>query len=111
MLNGRTNPYPIELRAGTTYRFRLTNIRTDYTAVISLLDGDQAVEWRVVAKDGADLPASQAKVQPATVTFSPGEIIDVEFTPRGAGELTLRFGMPRQGPIPEQLKDVAVHVR
>ena len=111
MLNGRTKPDPIELRAGTTYRFRLINIRTDYTAVISLLHGDQPAEWRVVAKDGADLPASQAKVQPATVTFSPGEIIDVEFTPRGAGELTLRFGMPRQGPIPEQLKDVAVHVR
>jgi hypothetical protein len=65
----------------------------------------------VVAKDGADLPVSQAKAQPAAITFSPGEIIDVELTPREARELTLRFGMPRQGPIPEQLKDVAVRVR
>jgi FtsP/CotA-like multicopper oxidase with cupredoxin domain len=111
MLNGRTTPDPIELHAGTTYRFRLINIRTDYTAVISLLAGGQPVEWRVVAKDGADLPASQVKVQPATLTFSPGEIIDVELTPREAGELTLRFGMPRQGPIPEQLTDVVVRVR
>ena len=111
MLNGHTKPDPIELRAGKTYRLRLINIRTDYTAVISVLDGDQPVEWRVVAKDGADLPVSQAKAQPAAITFSPGEIIDVELTPREAGELTLRFGMPRQGPIPEQLKDVAVRVR
>jgi FtsP/CotA-like multicopper oxidase with cupredoxin domain len=96
---------------GVTYRFRLINIRTDYTAVVSLRAGDQPLEWRPVAKDGADLPASQATVRPATITFAPGEIVDVEFTPRSAGDLALRFGMPRQGPIPEQLTDVAVRVR
>ena len=110
MLNGRTQPDPIELRAGTSYRFRLINIRTDYNTIVSLLAGDAPVEWRVVAKDGADLPPSQATVRPAKLTFAPGEIIDVEFTPRSAGELTLRFGMPRQGPTPEQLTNVVVKV-
>jgi len=110
MLNGRTEPEPMELRAGVSYRFRLINIRTDYNAIVSLLSADAPVEWRVVAKDGADLPPSQATVRPAKLTFAPGEIIDVEFTPRNAGELTLRFGMPRQGPIPERLTDVVVRV-
>ena len=94
-----------------TYRFRLINIRTEHTAVMSLLAGEQPVEWRLVAKDGADLPASQPKVRPATITFAAAEIIDVEFTPRSAGELTLRFGTPPQGPVPEQLRNVAVRVR
>ena len=110
MLNGRTKPEPIELRAGTSYRFRLINIRTDYNAIVSLLAGDTLVEWRALAKDGADLPPSQATVRPAKLTFAPGEIIDVEFMARAAGELTLRFGMPRQGPTPEQLTDVAMKV-
>ena len=110
MLNGRTEPEPMVLRAGVSYRFRLINIRTDYNAIISVLAGDQPVEWRMVAKDGADLPPSQATVGPAKLTFAPGEIIDVEFTPQKTGELTLRFGMPRQGPIPEQLTNVAVKV-
>jgi manganese oxidase len=111
MLNGRTKPDAFELRAGVTYRFRLINIRTDYTAVVSLMSGEEPLEWRPVAKDGADLPPSQATVRPAKITFAPGEIIDVEFTPRSAGTLTLRFGMPRQGPIPEQITDVPVRVR
>jgi FtsP/CotA-like multicopper oxidase with cupredoxin domain len=111
LLNGSTQPAPLELRAGVTYRLRLINIRGDYAAMVALLDGTQPVEWRMVAKDGADLPAAQATVQPARLVFSPGEIHDVELTPRAPGVLTLRFGTPRQGPIPEQMTSVEVRVR
>ena len=111
LMNGRAQPEPFELQAGVTYRFRLINIRTDYTAVVSLLSGGEPVQWRLVAKDGADLPAAQATVRPATLTFTPGEIYDVEFTPQSAGELTVQFGRPRQGPAPEQLTNVTVRVQ
>ncbi len=94
LLNGRAQPEPMELRAGTTYRFRVINIRSDYPVALALLDGDRPAEWRHVAKDGADLPATQATVRPAQLIFSPGEIYDFEFTPRAAGELRLRFGLP-----------------
>jgi len=111
LLNGRANPEPLELRAGVTYRFRLINIRTDYMATIAVLDGETPLEWRVVAKDGMDLPPSQATLRPARLTFAAGEIHDVEFTPRAPGELTLQFGSPQQGPIAAHVVGVRVTVR
>ncbi len=94
LMNGRAQPEPLALRAGTTYRFRLINIRSDYQVSVALLQGDQPVAWRHVAKDGADLPATQAVVRPAELQFGVGEIYDVEFTPRTPGDLRLRFGYP-----------------
>ena len=111
LLNGQSQPKPMELQMGVTYRFRLINIRTDYSATVSILEAGQPVQWRVVAKDGADLPPTQATMRPATLTFAAGEIYDVEFKPKAWGNLTLRFGAPRQGPVPAQATDVQVNVR
>jgi FtsP/CotA-like multicopper oxidase with cupredoxin domain len=111
LLNGQSHPTPMQLRSGVTYRFRLINIRTDYAATVSIFDDGQPAEWRVIAKDGADLPPSQATVRAATLTFAAGEIYDVEFTPTAPGTLTLQFGAPKQGPIPGQATDVPVVVR
>jgi FtsP/CotA-like multicopper oxidase with cupredoxin domain len=111
LLNGQAQPKPIELQMGVTYRFRLINIRTDYPASVALLEGGQPLQWRLVAKDGADLPASQATLRSSRITFAAGEIYDVEFTPKTWGNLTLQFGAPQQGPIPGQTTNVLVHVR
>jgi FtsP/CotA-like multicopper oxidase with cupredoxin domain len=110
-MNGQREPAPLELRNSVTYRFRLINIRTDYPVSVAILNGEQPVEWRAVAKDGADLPPSQATVRPAQLTFMAGEIHDVELTPKTRGDLTLRFGVPQQGPIPGQTTNVLVRVR
>jgi FtsP/CotA-like multicopper oxidase with cupredoxin domain len=91
-LNGRAEPDTIRLRAGTTYRFRIVNILTESSARVALLDGNQPVAWRAIAKDGADLPPWLATHRPAQLTFFPGEIHDYEFTPAEAGDLTLGFG-------------------
>ncbi len=91
-LNGTADPAPIRLRAGTRYRFRVVNILTESAARLALLDGEEPVRWRAVAKDGADLAPWQATVRPARLTTLPGEIHDFEFTPTEAGELTLAFG-------------------
>jgi len=101
----------MHLRAGVTYHLRLINVRTDYEATVSIFDEKEPAEWRVIAKDGADLPASQATPRAATLTFAAGETYDVEFTPTAPGILTLQFGAPRQGPIPGQATDVQVIVR
>jgi len=111
LLNGQAQPNPMQLRSGVTYRFRLINIRTDYAATVSIFDDGEPAQWRVIAKDGADLPASQATMRAATLTFAAGEIYDVEFTPTTPGGLTLQFGAPKQGPIPGQATDVQVVVR
>jgi hypothetical protein len=114
-LNGRLDPEPLELRAVVTYRLRFINIRSDFVVAAALLEGDQPVEWRHVAKDGADLPATQVALRPAQLLLGAGEIYDFEFTPRSAGRLTLRFGFPLRFrpegvPVPAPTL-VPVHVR
>ena len=95
LLNGRQHPAPLELRAGVRYRLRLINIRSDFPVMVAVLDtSDRPIQWRRVAKDGAELPPAQATAAPAQLIFLPGEIHDVELTLREAGELRLRFGFP-----------------
>ena len=106
-LNGRVDPSPLELRAGETYRFRLINILTESGIGVELLRGEEPVEWRAVAKDGADLPPSLATIRPARLGTMPGEIHDFEFTPDAPGELVLAFGKDK----PETFTRVAVRVR
>ncbi|HTJ22757.1 MAG TPA: multicopper oxidase domain-containing protein [Gemmatimonadaceae bacterium] len=94
LLNGQAQPDTMDLRAGTTYRFRIINISDDFPTRFGLMSGDQPATWRAVAKDGADLPASQATVRPAAFISDPGEIYDFEFTPRAVGNLAFTFGVP-----------------
>jgi hypothetical protein len=64
-----------------------------------------------VAKDGADLPASQATNRPATLLFAPGEIYDFDFTaPAAGGTYSLVFGDPKVRDLPALLQQVAIRV-
>jgi FtsP/CotA-like multicopper oxidase with cupredoxin domain len=111
LLNGERRPGPIELAAGATYRLRLINIRTDYKVALTLLERGKPASWRVIAKDGASLPAAQVADGAAALTFAAGEIYDVEYTPRAPGRLTLRYQVPPGGPVREPPTEVAVRVR
>ena len=107
LLNGRADPAPLELRSGETYRFRLINILTETGIGVELLREEEPVEWRAVAKDGADLPPSLATMRPARLGTMPGEIHDFEFTPDEPGEFVLAFGAGE----PDTFTRVAVRVR
>lgn len=113
VLNGKAQPEPMEFKAGTTYRLRLLNMTGDINTIVALLDGETPVEWRLLAKDGATVPAHQATARPAKLFFDPGEIYDFEFTPKAPGNLVLRFGPPDAPPeagLPRKV-DVTVIVR
>ena len=112
LLNGQAKPGPIELRAGVTYRFRVIGLTGDLPSSLAITRGGTPIEWRAVAKDGADLPANQAVMRPARLVFDPGEIYDFQYTPRAAGELTLAYGPPAALKLPgSTLTAVPVHVR
>jgi FtsP/CotA-like multicopper oxidase with cupredoxin domain len=96
-LNGKPQPEPMTLKAGTQYRFRLFNLAGDRPLMVSLNAGDAPISWRAVAKDGYPLPASQATSRKAVLVSDPGEIYDFEYTPAAPTELTLKFG-----PVPDQ---------
>ncbi len=90
-LNGERDPAPIEMKAGRTYRLRIIHIQPDWRAHFTLLDHRGLLEWRPVAKDGADLPAAQQTPVPARLLAGPGETADFEFTPKEPGDVRLEI--------------------
>jgi len=111
LLNGEAAPAPIELKQGVRYRFRFINITPhDPLLSVSLLAGSSPVTWRAIAKDGADLPVSQATERPARQTVSVGETYDFEFESRSATELRLEVFRPARSASAQSQIVVPVHV-
>lgn len=88
-MNRSTNPPPLQIRTGVKHRFRIINIQPNNTVQVSLRGDNGPVQWRSVAKDGADLPPNQAMVKPAVLTIGVGETYDFEYEPGAPGELRL----------------------
>ena len=89
LFNGERTP-TLALKAGQTYRLRFVHIMVGRPNMyVTLVDGEQPVEWQIVAKDGADLPAHQVRTGPARQSMANGETHDFLFTPAKAGELKL----------------------
>ena len=89
LLNGERAPAAIEMQAGRTYRLRLINIAPNHDVTVSLGGESDAMQWRLVAKDGFELPPHQRRTGPARLLFSVGETYDYEFTPTRVGEFPL----------------------
>lgn len=85
----------VSFTAGEPYRLRIIQINADRPAFITLRSGERVLEWQALAKDGADLPAAQRVIGPATLFAGAGETADFEFTPRELGVLTLEARHPR----------------
>ena len=90
LINGSLTPLAIELRRGVPTRLRLVNITTLRPALrVELKQDSTFVNWREIAKDGADLPQADRSVRVARRVVSIGETVDVEVTPLRPGELRL----------------------
>jgi FtsP/CotA-like multicopper oxidase with cupredoxin domain len=56
----------LTFKAGVPNRLRLINITTNFIGLnVSVIAANEAVVWRPVAKDGADLPPAQQLARPA----------------------------------------------
>jgi FtsP/CotA-like multicopper oxidase with cupredoxin domain len=88
-VNGSATPSPIVMNVGETYRLRLINIHPEWRVEFSLGTDTTVAKWRPIAKDGADLPLSQRRVQSAYLLTGPGETADYEYTPLQAGAMRL----------------------
>jgi FtsP/CotA-like multicopper oxidase with cupredoxin domain len=97
VVNGDTLSPPTEFRVGVPHRLRFVNIGMAGRFRFRMLRDSTPVTWRSIAKDGADLPPSQATEGPATVRLGVGETADVLFTPMEPG--VYRLEVPRgRGP-------------
>jgi FtsP/CotA-like multicopper oxidase with cupredoxin domain len=82
-INGDTD-YEMTLEAGHTYCLRIMNITASNGGFnVTLTSPDQAITWRPVAEDGADLPELHRDSRLAfREDVSVGETIDFEWTPQ-----------------------------
>ncbi|MEO7520493.1 MAG: multicopper oxidase domain-containing protein [Gemmatimonas sp.] len=106
-LNGSSTPSGLSLAAGVRHRFRFINISVEDDAEFTLhstssLDG-ALLNWRALAKDGADLHRTRAVTGPARVLLAPGETYDFE--------ATLAAGVYRLHVSSRNDMDVVVRVR
>src|SRR6266550_33761 len=93
-LNGSSTPPPIELSVGTPHRFRFINISPQETHTIQIVAHDTIQQWRSLAKDGADLPPSQSRLQNAVLVIHPGETYDFEVLRQHPESLTMKVISP-----------------
>jgi FtsP/CotA-like multicopper oxidase with cupredoxin domain len=109
LLNGSLAAAPLELRSGLAHRLRMINITIARPGMRMELRSDSAVgTWRVIAKDGAELPAGRQVTTSARQPISIGETVDVEVTPLGMGELRLEARTARGvllGVVPVRVRD------
>jgi len=97
LINGTPQSKSLNLQAGKKYRFRLINISTNNQGIqVSLRDHTGPVQWRVIAKDGADLPSTLIKPNKAELSITVGETYDVEFSSPIQQDLQLDVLLPAQ---------------
>jgi hypothetical protein len=101
-VNGQVNPDTVRLRAGETTRLRIINLTIGVPSGLVILSArpDSAtatltdsllVNWRLVAKDGAELAPQQRLTLPARQLIAMGETYDFEVTPARRGLLRVEF--------------------
>ncbi len=101
-VNGRANPDTLILHVGQAARLRFINLTTiniapfiELTARPDSSSGPikdtMIVNWRPMAKDGADLPAALQRPHLARQTIGVGETYDFEYVPSHRGLLRLEL--------------------
>jgi FtsP/CotA-like multicopper oxidase with cupredoxin domain len=90
LINGALDPEPLTLTAGVPHRLRMINITIGRPGLrLDLRQDTTVAQWRVLARDGAELPRHRQVVRPAVQPLSIGQTVDVEITPAAVGTLRL----------------------
>jgi manganese oxidase len=95
LFSGSLKPPALHWRTGQRYRLRFINIAAFDGIGVALRGPEKQLQWRAVAKDGADLPPAQAVMQEARQGTLPGETFDFEYQPTEAGNLQLEVSNGR----------------
>ena len=89
LVNGDSVLPPKILEVGRKHRLRFVNIGAAPYIRMALRRDTSLVQWRAVAKDGADLPPAQATLRPARIMMNVGETYDFELDAKEPGEYLL----------------------
>ena len=90
-INGNLTPAAMTMTVGVLQRLRLAVLTLGgQNLVVSLSDGQRALRWTPIAKDGRDLPVQLRREESATNAMTIGETRDFQFVPQRQGRLELR---------------------
>jgi FtsP/CotA-like multicopper oxidase with cupredoxin domain len=89
LFNGSLKPPALHWRIGQRYRLRFVSIAAFDGFRVSLRGSEKLLQWKAIAKDGADLPPAQIRMQEAQQLMLAGETFDYEYRPTEAGNLQL----------------------
>ena len=95
-INGQANPDTIVFRVNTPVRLRFISLAAfnpnatvwltaRHDSSLANTSDSLVVQWRPIAKDGADLPATSRAPRLAQQLVSMGEAYDFEYTPTASG--------------------------
>jgi manganese oxidase len=80
LVNGVPEPDPVELKTGTRYRLRFINITTNESDLrVSFTSDELPVQWKLLARDGADFPQLSRTFSAANLALTVGSTCDVEY--------------------------------
>jgi len=98
LVNGDSLPRTETIKGGVRHRFRFLNIGPAAPAGFAIRQDSTVQEWRLVAKDGANVGASQRALRRALQDVDVGEIYDFEWQPPSPGvyQLTMSLGPVRR---------------
>ncbi len=92
LINGSAAPAALTVRAGVPQRLRFINMTLRRPGIrIELWRDTTMLQWRLLAKDGADLPAPLQVARPARSGISIGETSDYEIVPLAGGNSRLEI--------------------
>jgi FtsP/CotA-like multicopper oxidase with cupredoxin domain len=89
LVNGSVAPTLLRMTVGDTNRLRIVSIHADEVLHFRFGTETEAVRWKPLARDGADLPAALRAEKPALLEMSPGETADFTYVPARPGRLML----------------------
>lgn len=97
LINGDSaSARPLEFRAGAEHRIRMINIgvagSVRFTIRRAMPADTSTMSWRLIAKDGADLPAHQITTRPSRQGVNVGETRDAMIALPTPGEYELMVG-------------------
>jgi len=89
LVNGSVSPQTIRMTVGDTNRVRIVSIHADEILTFRFGTEAQAVRWRPLARDGADLPVALRGAKPAVARLGPGETADFTYVPTQPGRMMM----------------------
>ncbi|MBC8088244.1 MAG: multicopper oxidase domain-containing protein, partial [Phycisphaerae bacterium] len=104
LVNGSSTPRAQVMQTGKTYRLRLVQMSTSRALLrVELFRDSSHFAWRLVAKDGADLPPVARSMRPSRTALGIGETYDFEVTPTSVGSMRLEVRVGQPWPAPSVL--------